>query len=290
MGKQRKIEIHIPNPCKRDWDKMTPEGKGRHCSQCSKTIIDVTNYSDKELLAFFEKAKGKICGRFSETQLNRIIEVQEYSGTPFIHKLLVGASLAASVAAIGQTQNNTSNHPPGSNQTVKKNFAEEKKPPTGTLFQISGKIIDSVSKEPLYGVFVALKLEDSYYLDAFTNWNGEFSFNIDNSVIGRQLTISLIEDGYFDKKIYFKVEEFPVQLPILTMLFKDTLSHSSAPHIMGRTVVTQYIIDGMAVTKDQNIPDSTIINVPEFDSRSNYIREDLLFYPINEQKDINPKN
>ena len=32
----------IPNPCHEDWNKMTPEDKGRHCSVCDKVVIDFT--------------------------------------------------------------------------------------------------------------------------------------------------------------------------------------------------------------------------------------------------------
>ena len=32
----------IPKPCAEPWSNMTPEGAGRHCAQCAKVVIDLT--------------------------------------------------------------------------------------------------------------------------------------------------------------------------------------------------------------------------------------------------------
>lgn len=54
---------------------MTPNSDGRHCNECSKTVVDFTSYSDAELIAYFSNLQGKVCGRFRATQLSRSLHI-----------------------------------------------------------------------------------------------------------------------------------------------------------------------------------------------------------------------
>lgn len=69
------LKISIPTPCHEDWDKMTPDHTGRFCGSCAKSVVDFTNMSDDEVKNFFlnKKQDEKICGRFKQTQLHRIV-------------------------------------------------------------------------------------------------------------------------------------------------------------------------------------------------------------------------
>lgn len=71
----KKFELSIPKPCHENWDKMTPEAKGRFCGACNKTVMDFTNMSDRQLAEFFKQPSGSVCGRFENGQLNRVLEV-----------------------------------------------------------------------------------------------------------------------------------------------------------------------------------------------------------------------
>jgi hypothetical protein len=37
-----KKPIIIPEPCHQNWDAMTPNEQGRHCTSCVNTVVDVT--------------------------------------------------------------------------------------------------------------------------------------------------------------------------------------------------------------------------------------------------------
>ena len=63
--------FHIPEPCHEDWNKMTPEGKGRFCASCNKQVIDFSLMSDQQVLNYFKNATGNTCGRFANDQLER---------------------------------------------------------------------------------------------------------------------------------------------------------------------------------------------------------------------------
>jgi hypothetical protein len=54
---------------------MTPEGKGKFCDSCQKTVIDFSNMSDNQLAQFFKKPASSVCGRFHQDQLEREINI-----------------------------------------------------------------------------------------------------------------------------------------------------------------------------------------------------------------------
>jgi hypothetical protein len=71
----RPLQLHIPTPCHENWENMHPNEKGRHCAACQKTVVDFTLMSDAEVIHYFSKAAGSVCGRVGSDQLNRKLEV-----------------------------------------------------------------------------------------------------------------------------------------------------------------------------------------------------------------------
>jgi hypothetical protein len=54
---------------------MRPEDRGRFCAACSKTVVDFTGLSDREVLAYLARAGRGLCGRFSTEQVGRGLEL-----------------------------------------------------------------------------------------------------------------------------------------------------------------------------------------------------------------------
>ncbi|MBK9634712.1 MAG: hypothetical protein IPO64_09410 [Bacteroidetes bacterium] len=54
------MKIQIPTPCHENWDEMIPNEKGNFCKVCNKTVIDFTNMSEQELIAYFENKKSEL--------------------------------------------------------------------------------------------------------------------------------------------------------------------------------------------------------------------------------------
>lgn len=73
MKHENLFKIYIPEPCHEDWEKMTPNKQGAFCSSCSKTVVDFSNKSDKEIEEFLLDNKDKkICGRFKAVQVDEM--------------------------------------------------------------------------------------------------------------------------------------------------------------------------------------------------------------------------
>src|SRR5689334_10499045 len=67
----KKMNVNIASPCHENWDSMTETNKGKFCASCQKTVVDFTNMSDREIIEYFSKSKGSVCGRLTDEQLSK---------------------------------------------------------------------------------------------------------------------------------------------------------------------------------------------------------------------------
>ncbi len=73
--------IHIPKPCSQDWEGMTPDGQGRFCGSCNKTVVDFTKMNNHEIVDYLKNQGGRTCGYFLPNQV--------LVGRPKHHQFLV---------------------------------------------------------------------------------------------------------------------------------------------------------------------------------------------------------
>src|SRR5690348_15086764 len=107
----RPLQLRIPTPCHENWENMHPNEKGRHCMACQKTVVDFTLMSDAEIIHYFSKASGSVCGRVGSDQLNRKLEVPRpprkspWMGWPvLLSGLLFAADETGSHRVVGKTE------------------------------------------------------------------------------------------------------------------------------------------------------------------------------------------
>lgn len=88
---------------------MTPDDQGRFCVSCQKSVIDFSRMNDRELIAFFNRPAGSMCGRFLPAQLDRAIEAPpkkipwtRYFFAVALPAFLVSCKLAAQQAVQGK--------------------------------------------------------------------------------------------------------------------------------------------------------------------------------------------
>jgi len=66
---KKSIQFKIPNPCHESWGQMDKRTKGRFCSLCSKTVVDLTDKSQEYIQQIYEKTGGNMCGHIRAKQL-----------------------------------------------------------------------------------------------------------------------------------------------------------------------------------------------------------------------------
>ncbi|MCU0436998.1 MAG: energy transducer TonB [Raineya sp.] len=80
------FKISIPKPCHEDWQKMTPQDKGRFCGACSKVVVDFTQMTEEEIIRFFQNNQNeKICGNVRKIQLDAVYKPQNLLEKHYIH-------------------------------------------------------------------------------------------------------------------------------------------------------------------------------------------------------------
>lgn len=71
------ITLNVAEPCHENWANMEANEQGRFCLACSKTVVDFTGMSDKQLYDYFKNYTGSTCGRLNNDQLNRALVAEQ---------------------------------------------------------------------------------------------------------------------------------------------------------------------------------------------------------------------
>lgn len=98
MKKQKSLLLEIPKPCTESWAEMTPMGLGRFCAHCQKTVTDITQMSDAQVVQLFQKNTDTHCIRAFASQLNRPISLPIQEPTRF-YRIAVALGLTLVMAA-----------------------------------------------------------------------------------------------------------------------------------------------------------------------------------------------
>lgn len=102
------FKINIPSPCSQSWDDMSPAEQGRFCGQCTKTIVDFTTWSDKDIAQYIRGSKEKICGRFTDDQLDRnLLHVERERTNALVPAILISTALAVGIAGNASANENS---------------------------------------------------------------------------------------------------------------------------------------------------------------------------------------
>jgi hypothetical protein len=206
LRKQYTIALSVPQPCQEDWDKMTLEEKGRHCSNCNKTVVDFSLYTDKELFNFFSNPNSNVCGRFNNYQLNRPILIHEQGRFSFFNKLFYGTALASWLAILFAPDAKGSN--PVTVEQKLKNKEERPNVSDTSKQYVSGIVIDAKGKNHI--PYVTVTLIQAPKCEATTDSNGSFKLRIPDSLVGKKVTITMYNPDYSEREVTFIANQLPV--------------------------------------------------------------------------------
>lgn len=190
---REKLQLHIPEPCHENWNQMTPVEQGRFCSSCQKNVIDFTAKDDEEILDFFKNYSGNTCGRFSNNQLNRPIEVIELKPASSFLKYAASLLLPALLFSTrGKSQfkeqlpkqvcEKTSYTSPSTSIRIGGVSAT---PVKTKFFTVRGIVIDIDTKNPIAMASVMIKGKNT---GVVTDEKGYFSVNLTSATSSLEIT------------------------------------------------------------------------------------------------------
>ena len=158
------MKITIPTPCHENWNEMTPNEMGRHCTVCSKTVKNFTDYNYEEIYNGLNSNQN-ICGRFNDNQLNK--DFYHETINQIFSKFAIGfiVTTAGLVSVSGQEVSNKKEH-----QESKKVFCnplESNKIEDTAVLSLQGRIGAVKTTQPFN--------EPLYFIDEKISANSDFA-------------------------------------------------------------------------------------------------------------------
>ncbi len=251
MKKPSTINISVESPCGQNWGAMLPADSGRHCDSCNKTVTDFSNFTDKELIAFLQKAKGEVCGRLNEYQVERPLYLPATNNNSFLSKALVGTALIAGIVATANGQDThkviapvqvpvptpPSVAPINDTTTAKNDIVSPvivtTAPPQivkdSSKKLIHGKVIDAKTKEPLADTYVEVIGSPNYVQ---TDANGMYQIYVPDSMCNKEIQIEFYRWAH-------KIVEKTVQSGKHSINMNVAMEYKEERKIMGKMRVSR---------------------------------------------------
>ncbi len=235
------MHVSIPKPCAENWEQMNVAlDAARFCDSCQKCVVDFSAMSDKEILHRLKSSEGKVCGRFTSAQLDRVLVSQTYKPRNY-WSAFFSVALTSVVGLNNSVKAETNLKPkveilPYSNRFGLKNNADSVTQDSSII--VSGIVEDNLTKEPKNSVKVGINT--SYNNDTLVeieaDIDGKFKIAIPKSIPIGALKI------YFSNPDYIS-EEFPLEWFIKNRGKEILLTNLKTP-LLGEVVITGYTTRG----------------------------------------------
>ncbi|KEQ30413.1 hypothetical protein [Pedobacter antarcticus] len=184
------LQLVLAEPCLEQWNDMKQTDDGRYCDRCEKTILDLTDKSDAELLRFFKNKQENVCGRLLSTQLNRkLVQPSSDLRWHWLMPLAMGAAIITPAQAqnlkplIVNADKMAASAPVSVDSVAKTSVVRD---------TLNGMVVDNFTGKPLTGVKVRQKHFENVL--AITDSTGRFEIGTTNKDIAAPFIFEL--DGY----------------------------------------------------------------------------------------------
>lgn len=170
------VSIFIPQPCAANWSAMQPDGLGRHCASCQKIVVDFSQKSTAEVMAYLaQPGRENTCGRFHTKQLRQPGRLLSWRAAP---------GLALAVVAI-LTLTHCSPDSPVTTPLEKQALAAA----DGQL--VRGRVLDRDSRKPLAGAIIICEADTQ--CQTHTTADGSFALVVPRRLANSKLIAGLAE-------------------------------------------------------------------------------------------------
>lgn len=217
MKKQEYI-LKIDKPCSESWTSMTTNATGKYCSHCTKNVVDFHNLTDNEVLRIIGNTTGKICGRFYEEQLNRLlVQTGGKSANPRLYKILAGLLLLSSSDNINAIEQPTqteivSEFDKNINTQILEDPIKYSTQKDSITNIVQGKVIDAETREPLISSAIVIK-DTKVFVQ--TDSTGKFKIAIPDSLLSKNIIFQVILFGYETAEFTVDKNDLPITKELL---------------------------------------------------------------------------
>lgn len=230
---KKKIHISIPEPCHEDWQEMTAAEQGRFCGSCQKTVVDFSAMTDTQVLNYFTKASGRVCGRFQEKQVNKTYQPLPMVTTP---NWLKAGALASGllVAGVAQGQQHQFIGKVAITQPIEEMgivLLEETPTPKPEKIILEGEVIDEAG-EILIGASVLIRAAE---IETVTDMDGRYTIEISNTILEQKKCIL---------EVYYPGYNTQIKNLSSTSLLKNTVNF-----VLKEELYSDMMIAGMVVMR-----------------------------------------
>ena len=204
--------LSIDKPCEQEWTAMSQSDNGRFCNHCSKSVVDFTQLTDTQVIKILEQNSGKLCGRLTQEQLNRTIQIYQPKNTSRLYKILAGIflfgisknSLALNLknfdkATFSIVDNKLTN------THLSKNNSDLAKDSLKNVVQ--GLLIDSETNMPL--AFASVFIKDKK-IGTSTDMYGKFSLVIPDSLLTKKIYLDIRYVDYEPITVLINKKDLPI--------------------------------------------------------------------------------
>lgn len=264
MIKNRAIELSIPTPCSQNWDEMTVNEKGHFCENCNKSVVDFTNYNDQQLVDFFKKSTGNICGQFRDSQLEKKIYTVELTQNRFFPQFLISAILAI---GLGNNAYAKGKHidPIVSNVVTNREKKEGKNNSIAddNTHSVIGEVTDLFTKEEIPGVKITIEGSD---IATTTNMLGLFQLVIPDHLPADKIRLIVSSPGYISKTLSYATRNFPsraiieLQKEEMHQFSGKIIDHITKEEMPGVTI----LVEGTVIAAASDIQGVFKLDVPGY--------------------------
>lgn len=196
--KIRGLSLNIDQPCEEKWSNMPVDTNGRYCDHCTKSVIDMVNLSDEEIVGIIARNPSKICARLSTNQINRPLTVKSKRKLPF-YKIASGLFLISwasnNIAAQKPVSSTELIHAPIKKQdnTISNRKPQERQDSIKNIIQ--GTVRDANNSKGLSHVVILIRGTD---IGTVTDENGSFEFNAPTGTPIKEIILEVNHLGYLN--------------------------------------------------------------------------------------------
>lgn len=185
-------QLTVSKPCQENWSQMVAAKDGRYCAACEKVVIDFTQQTDAEIIAYLRQHSGLACGRFKASQLNRPLRVGKTSGT--WRKWLAAAATIWGLREIAPDAAVAQRIPAVQQPLQPAQDAKSAAKATAPIW-LRGVMLDSATLAPIPGATVLVK-----GTTRGVSTDAEGRYNIDVEGLSTPLTLTFASVGYYSEE------------------------------------------------------------------------------------------